>query len=99
MNALSVTPPASAVTLKSLDANGIMPNEVAILILQAPAGNGTVLKFGSSAVQPFEIAAGDPFYYVPADVESGRVDTRELYVSGDGADTLSVSWVGLNKTK
>ena len=97
MNAVSVTPGASAASLQSLDSK--IPDEVAILILQAPSANGDIIYFGSSAVQPFELAAGDPFYYVPADVESGRINTKEMYVKGDGADTLSVSWVELNKTR
>jgi len=92
MNCASVNLPTSAATLKSLiGANA--PNEASLLIVQCPSANAGICYFGDSAIQPFELAAGDPFYYVPGEFEGGRINLNELYFKGSSGDKLSVMWV------
>ena len=97
MNCVSLTLTTSAQTLREIDSK--IPKEAAVLILQAPSTNSGIAYFGNSAIQPFELAAGDPLYAVPADVPGGRVNCDEFYVKGTAADKLSVSWIEVNKTE
>jgi hypothetical protein len=95
MNQVSIDLPTDAASLKSLESK--LPNEASILILQAPSGNGAIAYFGSPAVQVGELAAGAPFYAVPADVEAGRINLNELYVKGTSPDKLTVMWMDVTR--
>lgn len=97
MNTESVTLATSAATLKSLitaAGHKAVPDECVILIVQAPTANGGIAYFGDSAKQTFELAAGDPFYYVPGEFVGGRINLNDIYFKTDNAgDKLSVMWV------
>jgi len=93
---LSVT--ATAQSLKSL-IGARAPEEVSLLIVQAPAANGAVVYFGDSAQQIFELAAGDPLYYVPADVQSGRLNLNLIYFKGTAPDKINAWWIPINEVQ
>ena len=91
-NMASITLDGTAQNLK--DAIGDRaPQEASLLIMQAPSANGNIAYFGNSALQLFELAAGDPFYYVPADIDSGRINLGETYIKGTASDKLTVAWI------
>jgi hypothetical protein len=92
MKVVSVTPGATAASLKSLSSR--IPTEVSILFLQAPNANSGLINYGDSAAQPFELDGGGLPQDVPCYQREGRVNTEELYVKGNGSDKLSVMWVG-----
>jgi len=102
MNLASVTLTTSGQSLYDL-VNAVAPNKVVVeaqlLIVQCPIANGGTAYFGDSADQIFELAAGDPFYYVPGQFEGGRINLKELYFkTGNAGDKLSVMWVEYGKT-
>jgi len=89
-----------AVTVKSLKAIvATLPDEVASLTMQAPAGNAAAVVFGNSALQIFEMNAGDPWITIPAQVVGGRINLNEIYVGGTATDTVSVNWIELGKVE
>ena len=92
MKVESVTPGVSAVTLKSLITR--IPDEVSVLFLQTPVANSGLINFGDSAAQPFELDGGGLPQNIPSYCREGRINTKELYVKGNGSDKLSVMWVG-----
>jgi len=97
MNIASVTLTTSGQSLYDL-VNAVAPNKVVVeaqlLIVQCPSANGGIAYFGDSKDQIFELASGDPFYYVPGEFEGGRINLKELYFKTDNAgDKLSVMWV------
>ena len=92
MKIASITPGASAATLKSLISR--IPDEISVLFLQAPAANSGLINFGDAAVQPFELDGGGLSQDIPSYNREGRINTNELYVKGNGSDKLSVMWVG-----
>ena len=53
------------------------------VILQCPAGNGGNITFGTKAAQPAFIVPG-------GSAEVRLTNLRDLYVLGDGSDTLIV---------
>jgi hypothetical protein len=98
MNIASISLSATAQSLKTL-IGAKAPNEAALLIVQAPAANGAVAYFGDSAQQIFELAAGDPLYYVPADIPGGRINLNMIYFKGTAPDKINAWWVELNKSE
>ena len=97
MNVATVNLPTSANNLKALIGDRA-PQEAQILIVQCPSANAGICYFGDSANQIFELAAGDPFYYVPGEFEGGRINLSELYFKGSSGDKLSVMWVEYGKS-
>ncbi len=101
MNIASLSLPTTHNSLKALMVaaypNKVIPDEVEILIIQAPAANANILYFGDSAEQPFELEAKDPFYYVPADVAGGRINLNNIHVKGTSPDKVSATWIGFGK--
>lgn len=98
MNIAQVTLSATAQSLKALIGSKA-PDEAALLIVQAPAANGAIAYFGDSAQQIFELAAGDPLYYVPADIPGGRINLNNIYFKGTNPDKINAWWVELNKVE
>ena len=94
MNIAQVTLAAGAQTLQSLvqAQSKIMTDKVVRLIIQAPAGNSGTAYFGDGTIQPFELAAGDPFFDVPGLLDFGSIDMTEFGVKGTDGDVLNVWW-------
>ncbi len=83
MRAYKIVPPVVAASLFSLIGVPARDARCSGIGLQALAANGTTLQFGSSSLQPGELAAS-------ASTILPETDAKNVFVSGDAADELAV---------